>query len=584
MPESPSRCPLSPSAEGAKRRHVAPWFVVPHWDSFLRMRFNPENLPVNELISEIEGKRIALPEFQREFIWRPPAIADFIRTVARRWPAGTFLLLEVEGKPEFAYKGIEGAPKPVQPKTLILDGQQRTTAIFQAITETSPETYYVEMGQVQEDGEFDDEDLKYARNGGFAREFPTLKAMVDRRVVKVATLASDREFNKWLRLIEDEEDQDEMLRIREELLPGLREYDMPVVRLPATAPLAAIAKIFETINRTGVRLATFDLMVARLYPYDFRLRDEWDKARDKNDEFEDFGVDDGIEILKVIALREHLRQRESGIKVTINGVRESDVLGLGPELVKADWSIAVDAYVKALRFVKRNCGVIRRGLMPSMTMVLPLAEIQAGDRARRKGLQADLKRWFWATAFTQTYAQGANTRAVKDARELRAWNADDSTVPEVLRTFYVDSELLKDGRRRNEMLLRGLLCRSVTRDARDWIEDKRFQELGSHKLEFHHVFPDEYLEKHYEGDPDPVVNFVLLTEETNKKLRNTIPADVLERPDISSEAIESARINTDLLKKGSKKPPQYIKAFLDARAESLEDVIYDTVGVKKPSS
>jgi len=111
-----------------------------------------------------------------------------------------------------------------------------------------------------------------------------------------------------------------------------------------------------------------------------------------------------------------------------------------------------------------------------------------------------------------------------------------------------------------------------------------FQELGSHKLEIHHVFPDEYLEKHYDGDRDPVINFVLLAEETNKKLRNTIPADVLERTDVSTEAIESARVGPEWLKKGSKKPAQYIKGFLDARASDTEDVIYDTVGVKKPST
>jgi hypothetical protein len=543
------------------------------------MRFTPENLPISELIDDIDEKRIALPEFQRRFLWKPPHIADLLRTVARRWPAGTFLLLEVDGKPEFAFKGIEQAPEPKSPKMLILDGQQRTTAIYHALTDRAPETHYVEMAKILLDGEFDDEDLRYLKNARFSKQYPTLKAMVDARVAPVSTLASDREFNKWLRLIDEEDEQDDMLRIREEMLPGLREYDMPTVRLPADAPLPAIAKIFETINRTGMRLATFDLMVARLYPFKFFLRDEWDKARDKHDEFVDFGVDDGVEILKVIALREHLRQRESGTKITIKGVRESDVLGLEPGLVKADWGTAVDAYARAIKFVKQHCGVIRKGLMPSMTMLLPMTEILAPDRRKRRGITADLQRWFWATAFTQTYAQGANTQAVRDARELRAWNADDSKVPDVLRLFHFDVDLLRDGRRRNEMLLRGLLCRSVDRDARDWVEDKRFRDLKD-KLEFHHVFPDEYLEKHYDGDADPVINFALLTESSNKKLRNTLPKDVLDRPDVSNGAIESNRIDTGTFDKGSRTPARYIKNFLDARAASMEDVIHEAVGIK----
>lgn len=464
---------------------------------------------------------------------------------------------------------------------LILDGQQRTTALFHALTDRAPETYFVSMGDILKDGEFDDEDLRFAKNARFAKEYPTIKTMVDARVAKVSTIASDREFNKWLKAIDDEDEEDEMLRIREEMLPGLREYDMPTVRLPTDAPLASIAKIFETINRTGLRLATFDLMVARLYPSKFHLRDEWDRARDKYEELEEFGVDDGVEILKVIALRERLRQQESGIKVTVKGVRESDVLELEANLVKSDWSNAVNAYVAAIRYVKSDCGVIRRGLMPSMSMLLPLAELLASDRKRRRNLPADLQKWFWATCFMQTYAQGANTQATRDARELRAWNADRAKPPEVLRNFRFDSELLMDGRRRNEMLLRGLLCRMVDRDSRDWIEDQRFKDL-SDKLEFHHVFPDEYLGKHLHGDADPVANFTLLTESTNKKLRNTIPNDVLDRPDVRKGAISSGSIDTQTLRKGTKRPGPYVKQFLEDRSQQLLDLIYDAVGQEPP--
>jgi hypothetical protein len=92
-----------------------------------------------------------------------------------------------------------------------------------------------------------------------------------------------------------------------------------------------------------MRLATFDLMVARLYSYDFKLRDKWDDARATHDIFSEYGydIDEGIEILKLIALREHMRQRESNLKLTIKGIRESDVLALAPETVIASWDTAV---------------------------------------------------------------------------------------------------------------------------------------------------------------------------------------------------------------------------------------------------
>jgi hypothetical protein len=144
---------------------------------------------------------------------------------------------------------------------------------------------------------------------------------------------------------------------------------------------------------------------------------------------------------------------------------------------------------------------------------------------------------------------------------------------------------LKDGRRRNEMLIRGLLCWSVTQNARDWIEDVRFQDSAA-KLEVHHVFPDEYLEKHYKADKDPVVNFVLLTESTNKKLRNALPKDVLVRPDVRKDAIGShPGVDLGTLEEDGEvrgKPADYIQRFLDTRAKVLEKAVYRAVGAEKP--
>jgi len=331
-----------------------------------------------------------------------------------------------------------------------------------------------------------------------------------------------------------------------------------------------------------MRLATFDLMVARLYPYDFKLRDEWEGARAIYDQFDDLGIEDGVEILKVIALREHMRQRDANIKLTVKGVRESDVLALAPQTVIDHWADAVQALANAIDFVGRECGAIRKGLVPSSAMLLPLAHMLAPGKAQRARLKGDLVRWFWATSFAQTYAQGANTQAVADTRVLSAWQSDPAAEPDVIRLFRFDSELLRDGRRRNEMLVRGILCRSVTNNARDWIENQRFQDLDD-KLEVHHIVPDEFLEKHWDGEKDPVVNFALLTESTNKKLRNTQPKDVLLRPDIDHDAIRSHRIDPNTFALVDGEPQADILAFFEARQQVLEQMIYDAVGVPKPS-
>jgi hypothetical protein len=539
------------------------------------MEFTPQTYKVATLLSRIDQGEIALPEFQREFIWQPPAIADLLRTVARQWPAGTFLVLEVEERPEFAFKPINGAPPAHSPKILILDGQQRTTALYHALTERADEVYFIDMAAVLGSQAFDDEHLRYSKATRFAADYPNVEAMARKGVAKVSSLFDDLSFNQWTRYFEDAK-QDAMIRVRQELLPGLREYEVPAVRLPHDVPLAAIAKIFETLNRTGVRLATFDLMVARLYPYDFRLRTQWEEVRVVYDQFQDYGVEDGVEVLKIVALDEHMRQREAGIRVTVKGVRESDVLSLEPRTAIDSWSDAAQALANALDFLHDRCGVLRRSMIPSSAMLLPLAYMLWPGRPRRSNLDDDIVRWFWATGFSQTYAQGANTQAVADARALRAWQADPSAVPEVINGFRLDEELLRDGRRRNEMLVRTLMCRLADRDARDWMDDKRFTDLDS-KFEFHHVIPDEFLEKHYRGDKNPVANYALLTESTNKALRNQLPRDVLARPDVSRDAVETQKLPLKFLNKDGVEPSEYISGFLEERARLLAELINDAV-------
>jgi hypothetical protein len=552
------------------------------------MRLDPDGFSIKELIDRIDGGRIALPEFQRDFEWRPREVSELLLSVARKWPIGSFLLLEIDDPPPFAIRELAEAPKPSNPDRLILDGQQRSTAIYHAFGEHSKEVYYVELARVASDGELDDDDLKFEKETKFSKRFANLKAMADARVAKVSTLINPVEWQQWLNHLPEGERSD-MVKLKESELPGFSSFDIPAHRLEKAAKdnLAAVAKIFETINRTGRRLATFDLMVARLYP-DMYLKREWDKARDDFTIFPyfEFDEDDGIEVLKVIALREHLRQKKAGGKVAVKGVREGDVLELPRDLVIQEWPLAVRALVSALEWTRDTCGTIRRGLLPPPAMVLVLADVLHPESARRPEMEDDLQRWYWATMFRQDYAQGANTQAVADARELRAWQENPAQQPERLKTFRVDGEELLDGRRRNEQLLRGLMGLSVTRDARDWIQDKRFRDL-SEPLEVHHVFPNDLLKDHYTGEKDPVANFTLLTKSTNAALRDKQPKDVLLDPAVKHAAITThPGIDLAWMKEDPEvagQPDKYTQRFLDKRAEALRKLMYEKVGIKMPA-
>lgn len=310
-------------------------------------------------------------------------------------------------------------------------------------------------------------------------------------------------------------------------------------------------------------------MVAKLYPYNFYLRDEWEQARVDFKLLQDFDVD-GIEILKLIALIEHIRQLGKPGPTPVKGVRQSDVLQLDPAVVKEMWDLAVLSYHGALEFLHNRCSVVSSSLLPAKAMVLAVSYALPNDESHRQDFESDVERWFWAATFQQTYSQGANTQTVADAKALYAWDSDLHAVPRDVREFKLDSELLQDQTRRNEMLIRGIGCLLAKRGARDWIKDEEIS--GNHEsIDFHHVFASKHLQSIGIGESDLVINLTPIFSSSNQSLRNDPPSVVAKRDDVVRSAVESHFIDWHLFTAG------HWNDFLSARSERLEALIYEAV-------
>jgi hypothetical protein len=499
----------------------------------------PEFSSITDLVQMVEDGKLAIPEFQRPFVWKPAAVADLLVSVARRWPIGTLLLLE--GPQDFAVRPLAEAPELNNVELLLLDGQQRMTALYRALGDhVGDEIYYVDFEALREEGELTDDHIRVRQRKAFQRQYPDLSRRARGGVALVREVADPDQFQEWLQQHEPD-DLKLYSQLRNAQLVGLQDYQLPGVRLKRDIGFDVLAKIFETINRTGVRLATFDLMVARMYPRDFDLRQEWKDAQEQNEELRKFDVD-GMELLRLIALLELLREvREEVTPRRVHGIRQGDVLALNAEVVKRDWSRAVAAYVSALRLVREHCGVANKDLLPAPTMLLPIASTLAAE-----SVQGELiaERFFWAAGLTQGYAQGANTRAVKDARELQAHN-EGGPVPEVLQRAAVDEDTLVDSRRRNEVLLRTINCLLVRDGARDWLSGVRLDEVDGDLAE-RPIFPEHWLRSRGIIS-DALVNWTLQTKETDNELDDSEPRDIAARPNLVASAVQSQDVDVEAL-------------------------------------
>ncbi len=524
-----------------------------------------------DLIDSVDRGKLALPDFQRKFEWGPARSTDLLTSVARRWPIGYLLVIQDPGVARLGWgpRPLEGARELDEPNTLVLDGQQRLTALYHAIRDDSSEdVYYCKIFEVSASGEIEDDQIKALKKSRFAREYPDVGSEVANGVIKISRLYDDDRFLEWLQHLPQER-WSEMNRARTGPLAGLRSgtYTVPAIRLQGQAPLPIVAKMFETVNRGALRLSTFDLMVARMYPFSFNIRDEWEEAKDKYDSLEAMT---GLEVLQLIALREHIAAPHGKVK----GIRQSDVLELEPGTVTRDWNRAVASLDRAVAFMA-DCGAVRWNLIPSTTMLIPLADaLWDGDTSPARSAQ--LRRWFWGAVLNQTYAQGANTQAVADAQDLKAWALSGEPPSRLSLQFPTGlDESLREPRPRNQILARGVVCLTIARDARDWLTNSPFRERAGvmEAIEVHHVFPRKFLKSRAPGEEaNRVVNCAPLFSSSNKSLRNEPPSSVVKRADVRPRNIWNTIVPENEYSSDD------WHGFIDRRIEMLMQSFRDELG------
>jgi hypothetical protein len=93
---------------------------------------NPYDL--HELLKNCDRGVLQLPDFQRSWVWDEDRITSLIASVSRAFPIGALMTLETGGEVDFKPRPVEGAPKEAieaKPHSLLLDGQQRMTSLYQ---------------------------------------------------------------------------------------------------------------------------------------------------------------------------------------------------------------------------------------------------------------------------------------------------------------------------------------------------------------------------------------------------------------------------------------------------------------------
>lgn len=87
-------------------------------------------MKISTILDHIDSRHMALPEFQRGYVWNRDQVRGLFESLYRRHPVGGLLVWATESKTA-AHRG-EGPLAPGVVK-LLLDGQQRMTSLYGVI-------------------------------------------------------------------------------------------------------------------------------------------------------------------------------------------------------------------------------------------------------------------------------------------------------------------------------------------------------------------------------------------------------------------------------------------------------------------
>ena len=92
-------------------------------------------MKVTTILDNIDNGRMALPQFQRGYVWNSAQVRALMDSMYRGHPVGSLLAWNTEPDEELVRSGQDLAPGAVQ---LLLDGQQRITSLYGIVRGAPP--------------------------------------------------------------------------------------------------------------------------------------------------------------------------------------------------------------------------------------------------------------------------------------------------------------------------------------------------------------------------------------------------------------------------------------------------------------
>ncbi|MGH8226521.1 MAG: GmrSD restriction endonuclease domain-containing protein [Steroidobacteraceae bacterium] len=525
--------------------------------------FDSTKTPLYDLLGRADSGKLQLPDFQRGWVWDDERIRSLLASVSVSFPIGAVMLLETGGE-HIRFKprplaGTHARLREVAPETLILDGQQRLTSLYQALkSQVVVETkdakgkpirrwYYLDMKQavIQDDDREDavlsvPEDRQAKAFGGEI----TLDVTTPEREYAADLFPVNCIFDsaEWRQAYSEhwKFDRDKMRLFNDferEVIKRFEQYQVPVIELKKQTPKEAVCLVFERVNTGGVALSVFELLTASFAADDFQLRDDWNareqRLKGRHPVLRGLQSDDFLQAVSLLVTqtrrRDALAAGSASDKAPGISCKRKDIL----KLEVADWQTWAErvevGFVRAARFLYGQ-KIFKARDLPYRTQLVPLAAmfVDLGKDGETEGARQKIARWYWCGVLGELYGGAIESRFARDLPEVVAMVRGEATVPITIQESSFQPNRLLTLRTRNSSAYKGLYALLMRNGGRDFRtgEPIEAQTFFDDKVDIHHIFPEKWC-KTTGIEPDTynsVINKTALAARTNRQIGGRAPS------------------------------------------------------------
>jgi len=474
-------------------------------------------MKISTILDNIDLGSIALPEFQRGYVWNREQVRGFMHSLFRKHPVGS-LLVWVTKTEEADTRG--DAELPQGSVKLLLDGQQRMTSLYGIVRARPPEFFEGNIKAFT--------DLYFSLEEEVFEFYAPVKMKDNPLWISVTELmqTGPAEFMQRVFKIEGlskEKIEDYINRINS--IYSIRDIELHIEEVTGEdKTVDVVVDIFNRVNSGGTKLSKGDLALAKICA-------SWPDARNQ--------MNQRLNKWKSAGFKFKL---EWLLRITNTIVTGEALFAALKDIDAATFKGGLQQAEKAadtlLNMISGRLGLDHDRVLGSRASFPLLARyLTQKDRSLPDYKERDkLLYWYIHTFLWGRYAGSTESRLARDLNIIRDGNGALDRLINELRQDRGDLRLNADdfsGWSKGSRFYPLLYMLTRVYKAKDWDSGIELSKILLGKLnvlQIHHIFPKRLLRKHKYSRPqiNAIANFTFITQEANLKISAKEPVEYLE--------------------------------------------------------